>query len=148
MIKRVKFVATLLAMGLVCSGAMLTSKADSAKPEKPVDTVIRLNEETVPMEATPVDEHNVDNSKSKYFPPIIKQGTINSCTSWAVTYYQASYEFNRLYDADGSDSMNQLSPQWTYNFTNGGKNEGSYFTDCLKVLKEIKRRSYLYRYIS
>jgi len=36
----------------------------------------------------------IDNSQSTAFPPIGNQGSLNSCTTWATTYYQMTYENN------------------------------------------------------
>lgn len=140
--KRLSIIAAAVAMGLMCAHTGIKSHASAfeAKDTK-TDQTFTVNEERVPganvataAEGLPTV---VDNSQSKYFPPIINQGTTESCASWAVTYYQASTEFNRLNDLDGSLPENQLSPMWTYNFTNGGKNSGTYFTDVVRVLKEV-----------
>lgn len=132
-------IAALAIAGLLCTNSTIQSKASAIVTngnQSNTDYVVRINEEQVPTSdgQLPV---SVDNSTNKYFPPIINQGTYESCSSWAVTYYQTSSEFNRAYDLDGSFPENQLSPMWTYNFTNGGENAGTYFTDVTKVLKEI-----------
>ena len=137
--KRVSVIAALVAMGLVFGAANIDSKAYSVQG-KDVDVVDVVYNE-VPMSAEATGEvtilRRIDNSDNKYFPPIIEQGTYNSCASWAMTYYQTSYEFNRAEDKDGSLLENQLSPVFTYNLTNNGKNEGTYFTDVAKVLKDV-----------
>ena len=99
---------------------------------------------------TDTDYFSVDNSKSKYFPPICNQGSINSCTAWATVYYQMSYAVNKALDRDGSKKDNQMSPIWIYNMINGGENEGTYYTDALKVLSEVGAVPYrnVYSYVS
>ena len=96
------------------------------------------------------DYSSVDNSNSKYFPPIADQGSINSCTAWSTVYYQMAYAVNKALDRDGSDKNNQMSPIWVYNMINGGENKGTYYTDALKILSEIGAVPYrnVYSYIS
>lgn len=69
---------------------------------------------------------SVDNSKLPSFPPIGDQGDLNSCVAWASTYYQASHEMGLLHGWNNKISYEHvLSPKWTYNLINGGKNLGS-----------------------
>ena len=140
--KRLGIIAAVVAMGLMCAHSAIKSSASSLEvKDTKADQTFIVNEERVPganvATASEGLPNVVDNSQTKYFPPIINQGTTESCASWAVTYYQTSAEINRLNDLDGSLPENQLSPMWTYNFTNGGKNSGTYFTDVVRVLKEV-----------
>ena len=140
--KRLSIIASAVAMGLMCAHMAIQSNASALKVlDQKSNQTVTINEARVPGSNVATAAENlpnvVDNSQTKYFPPIINQGTVESCASWALTYYQASTEFNRLNDLDGSLPENQLSPMWTYNFTNGGKNSGTYFTDVARVLKEI-----------
>lgn len=80
---------------------------------------------------------SVDNTKNKYFPAIGNQGSIGSCGSWAMTYLQASYTFNKARDLDGKDTRNVMSPMWTYNMTNQGGNNGTTLVDIVYILSEI-----------
>lgn len=80
---------------------------------------------------------SVDNSNSKYFPPIGNQGGIGSCTSWAMVYYQMTYMVNRALDRSANVSSHIMSPKWSYNLTNSGKNQGTYATDVIKVLTTL-----------
>lgn len=73
------------------------------------------------------------NEDSVYFPPIGSQGGIGSCTAWATTYYQYTYAANKLNDV-ATTSSNAYSPSWTYNFINGGGNNGTVYTDAYDVL--------------
>jgi len=79
----------------------------------------------------------VDNSQSKYFPPIMDQGTLNSCTTWSTVYYQMSYAVNKALDRDAASTENVFSPSWIYTMVNEGENYGNYYADILKVLSEI-----------
>ena len=79
----------------------------------------------------------VDNSNSKYFPPIINQGSLNSCTTWSTVYYQMSYAVNKELNRDGKLIENQFSPTWIYNMANEGENKGNFYADILKILSEI-----------
>ena len=137
--KKVSVIAALVAMGLVLTTSNVKVSASSMKSKEGDVVDVVYNEVPLAAEATGdvAILRSVDNSDNKYFPPIIEQGTYNSCASWAMTYYQTSYEFNRLEDKDGSLPENQLSPVFTYNLTNNGNNEGTYFTDVAKVLKEV-----------
>ena len=80
---------------------------------------------------------SVDNTKNKYFPAIGNQGSIGSCGSWAMTYLQASYTFNKARDLDAKDTKNVMSPMWTYNMTNQGGNNGSTLVDIVYLLKYL-----------
>ena len=67
----------------------------------------------------------MDNSQSKYFPPIKSQGSVGSCVAWAETYYQFSYTQNKKLNRTATYE-NSFSPLWTYNFTNFSDDIGSY----------------------
>lgn len=68
----------------------------------------------------------VDNSTLKYFPQIGDQGALGSCSSFATTYYMATYETARARDLDASvRTTNVLSPKFTYNLSNDGTDAGS-----------------------
>ena len=78
----------------------------------------------------------VDLSKSDYFPPIGDQDELGSCASFAITYYQFTYEANKLNNISSKIIENTYSPKWTYNYTNGGINKGSRIYDIYEFLKE------------
>lgn len=73
-------------------------------------------------------------STSVYFPPIGNQGQINSCAGWASTYYQFTYETNKL-KGTPTTSSNIYSPSWTYNYINGGSNRGASLDRAYSVLE-------------
>ena len=78
----------------------------------------------------------VDNSQSKYFPPIKSQGSVGSCVAWAETYYQFSYTQNKKLNRTATYE-NSFSPLWTYNFTNFSDDIGSYDSATYSVLRNI-----------
>lgn len=78
---------------------------------------------------------SVDLSTSPCFPPIGNQGEIGSCTAWASTYYQYSYEVNKLNNVTSTSDRVVYSPKWTYNNINHGSDNGSSYTDAYRLLK-------------
>lgn len=80
---------------------------------------------------------HVDNSVLDFFPPIRSQGSIGSCVAWATTYYQLSHNVALQYGWDAkhsTDNTRLFSPKWTYNFINGGVDQGSYFWGAYNLL--------------
>lgn len=77
---------------------------------------------------------SVDNSATVYFPEIMDQGMSPSCSAVATTYYQYSYEVNRLNKITSKSQQTLYSPKWTFNFVNYGKNLGSNLVDNYKIL--------------
>lgn len=66
---------------------------------------------------------STDSATSKYLPPVGDQGEIQSCVAWATTYYQFTYEVNKLRGiSTGTDGSNIYSPAFVYNYVNGGTN--------------------------
>ncbi len=76
---------------------------------------------------------SVDLSESVYFPVIGDQGEIESCTAWASTYYQFTYEANK-YNGIETTPENTYSPAWTYNLIDSGTNTGKNITNAYAVL--------------
>lgn len=78
---------------------------------------------------------SVDNSKLKYFPPIIDQNG-GSCAQAAGIGYMFTYEVNRLLDRDASASKaNRFSYQFSWNFVNDGIDQGGFVDDGLTVAR-------------
>ena len=78
----------------------------------------------------------VDNSKASHFPPIKTQGNLGSCACFATTYYQLTYTAGEAYEYDNKSSeAYSFSPKWTYDFINGGGNNGTTFADNFDVLE-------------
>lgn len=69
-----------------------------------------------------------------YFPSIGNQLQIGSCGGFATTYYQFTYEMNK-YRGITTTNSNTYSPSWTYNYVNGGADNGAFLSDCYNVLK-------------
>ena len=67
----------------------------------------------------------VDNSQSKYFPPILSQGSQGSCVAWSQAYYQFTYEMNKSMDRE-STKENCFSPTFVYNMSNYGEDVGCF----------------------
>ena len=79
---------------------------------------------------------SVDNSTLKYFPPLIDQ-IGGSCAQASYIGYMFTYEMNRLLDRDASASKdNQFSYLYTWNFINGGNDEGSLGVEGLQIAFE------------
>lgn len=76
----------------------------------------------------------VDNSKTRWFPPIGDQGSLGSCAQWAEVYYAGTYEFARYNNLSGITVT--FSPKWTYNWLNGGSDTGSGFTSGLQFIRD------------
>lgn len=77
---------------------------------------------------------STNSATAQYFPPIGDQGAIGSCTAFATTYYQFTNEANKLKN-EATVSSNIYSPRWTYNYINGGHDDGSSLYDAYLVLK-------------
>ncbi|MEW6517636.1 MAG: hypothetical protein AB1439_12120 [candidate division FCPU426 bacterium] len=68
----------------------------------------------------------VDNSLLDAFPPIRSQ-VGGSCQSWCTTYYQMTYmtALVKGWNAKTGTDDYRFSPRWTYNFINGGADNGA-----------------------
>lgn len=77
----------------------------------------------------------VDLSTDPCFPNLGNQGNLGSCVGFATTYYQFSYEVNKLNGVTSTADREVYSPKWTYNFINGGDDDGASITNALLVLK-------------
>lgn len=79
----------------------------------------------------------VDNSLLPCFPPIGDQGHEGSCVGFAATYYQGSHEIglaNGLNNKNSNEGI--LSPRWTYNMINYGKDQGSVAPDAFNLMSQ------------
>ena len=78
----------------------------------------------------------VDNSKLKFFPPVIDQ-LGGSCAQAAGIGYMFTYEMNRLLDRDASASAdNRLSYQYAWNMVNDGQDQGGFVEQGLMLAKQ------------
>jgi C1A family cysteine protease len=79
----------------------------------------------------------VDNSTLPSFPPIGDQGQIGSCVAWGSTYYQATHEYGLLNGINNKTSTTHvLSPKWTYNLLNSGRDNGLNPNDAFTLLSQ------------
>lgn len=69
--------------------------------------------------------NSVDLSTSPCFPEIGSQGELGSCISFAQTYYQFSYEVNKLNNVTSEADRVVYSPRWTNSLVNDGSGESS-----------------------
>lgn len=97
-------------IGIGCIDFMHISAAESAPYARYSTGLIRETEEEIiektGCEVIDASDYHVRTTRSlpvscdvttgpKYFPPIDTQGDMASCTAWATTYYQFTYELNR-----------------------------------------------------
>ena len=76
---------------------------------------------------------SVDNSRSVYFPPIINQKG-GSCAQASGIGYMFTYEMNRYLNRDASaGSSNLFSYLFTWNFLNGGIDQGGFVDQGLNI---------------
>ena len=67
---------------------------------------------------------SVDNSATRWFPPVFNQNGDGACCPCAITYYTVTFQQARLADWDasaGGDGL-RFSPRFVYNLLNGGFN--------------------------
>lgn len=76
----------------------------------------------------------VDLSTTKYFPNIETQ-KFGSCAAFASTYYQFTYEVNKLNNTSAKDINNVYSPYSVYNYINSGVDNGSALDDAYDSLE-------------
>ena len=79
---------------------------------------------------------SVDLSVSPYFPPIQNQMIMNSCAAFSTTYYQFTYEKNKLHRVPSDTPDTWASPKWTYNMNNKGINGPINETKAYSVLSK------------
>lgn len=77
----------------------------------------------------------IDNSNTKYFPPIFSQKG-NSCAQASAIRYIFSYEINALRDKSAETNDNVYSSHFTWHFLNHGTDMGSFYWDGLEILKD------------
>ncbi len=77
----------------------------------------------------------VDLSNTAFFPEIGNQGNIGSCTAFATTYYQYSYEVNKLNNISSVSDRTTYSPAFTYGLlSNGNIASGISISDAYEML--------------
>lgn len=78
---------------------------------------------------------DLDNSQLPFFRPPFNQGPFWNCGQAASIGYNFTYEINAAKGADGSLPENQYSPNFTFNFLNGGYGWGVNYMNSFEVLK-------------
>lgn len=78
-----------------------------------------------------------DLSDDPHFPAVGDQGSVGSCSAWAMAYY--CYGFLEAKDNDWTDASegfcgHLMSPSWAYNKANGGTDGGSWMGDIGSIL--------------
>ncbi|RXQ92191.1 hypothetical protein EO244_11620 [Ancylomarina salipaludis] len=76
----------------------------------------------------------VDNSDTKFFPPIVSQIS-NSCGPASNVHYIYTYELNLLHDRDGKLPENIANYMYIWNFMNGGIERGTYAWDVYATIE-------------
>ena len=111
---------------------------DEETLEKYRETLVFDNEYTRAANTRDALPSSVDLSTSKYFPPIGNQGVgFGSCVAWATTYYQFTYEVNKLRDTAANTNSNIFSPAWSWNYCNKGvQSEGSNSYETYQILEQ------------
>lgn len=118
-------------------------KADDYQSDYKMGCISQTQEELIEFFGEPITSYNarealpdsIDLSTSPCFPTIGDQGSLGSCTSFASTYYQYSYEVNKLNNVTSTEDRVIYSPKWTYNLVNGGKDKGTKLEKNYMVLK-------------
>ena len=81
---------------------------------------------------------SADNSGNNTFPVIDNQGQSESCTVWALGYYQATNNIALVRGKNAKTGVNaaenRISPKFIYNLINGGQNTGTFAMDAMNVL--------------
>lgn len=80
-----------------------------------------------------------DFSGSPEFPAVGNQASQGSCSAWAATYYSYGYleaVDNGWTEASQGAAGQLLSPAWTYNMVNGGKDQGSWIDTNMMVIRD------------
>ena len=116
----------------VCNSTGLAAMTDEER--EALLTNIAPDDEVSLFTALP---SNVDNSASKYFPPIGNQKNTNCCVAYASAYYQLTYEAAKAMNLDAKSGNIGFDPAWTYSFINGGSDNGSNFSDAYNALGYI-----------
>ncbi len=80
---------------------------------------------------------SVDLSTSPCFPPLGNQSSLGSCTAFATTYYQFSYEVNKMNNITSVNDQVVYSPKCVYNNLNEGDTDGIAVSDAYVYLNNF-----------
>jgi C1A family cysteine protease len=75
---------------------------------------------------------SVDNSA--HIPPVLNQGSLNSCVAFAVAYYYNTFSEWKKRGWSVTDPSHQFSPTFMYNIINGGNNNPTFASDAAKLM--------------
>lgn len=85
-----------------------------------------------PLDSLPVA---VDNSRNRFFPPIIDQQG-GSCAQAAGIGYMFTYEMNRLLGRSAAESaQNRFAYQFAWNLLNDGQDQGGFVDEGLELAR-------------
>ena len=126
---------------LAARGLPLFPEEDAAPPGKTTRSIIgSLAPHATPEGGITFDQllADVDNSAQPGFPEIRSQGSLGSCATWAITYYQLTHQTALFYGWNNHNAENttKFSPRWSYNMVNNGVNEGTWITDLYDLLEQ------------
>lgn len=103
------------------TGGLFVAPAD-------VPWLVEVRPDALALDPPPSVDH------SDKLPPVGSQGSLPSCTSWAIGYYYKTYQEWQERNWDVNDPAHQFSPTFLYNMANAGGNVGSYYTDNMRLL--------------
>lgn len=87
----------------------------------------------VPVGNSPLPSQ-VDNSLNEYFPAVGDQKGLGSCVAFAQGYYQFTYHMNKERGIKTTPE-NTFAPNFLYNLTNKGSNEGLFYETAYRLLQ-------------
>lgn len=94
-------------------------------------------QDDTPISIAAILPSSVDLSTSPCFPDLGNQAPLASCVAFATTYYQFSYEVNKLNGVTSSSQREVYSPKWTYNLINGGTDLGANMENAYLLLSNF-----------
>ncbi|MBE0517870.1 MAG: hypothetical protein IH630_01425 [Thermoplasmata archaeon] len=98
--------------------------------------LVVLDESAYSLEVLPT---SIDLSARSTFPIVGDQAAQGSCSAWAGTYYAYGFleaEDNGWTDASLGNPEHLISPAWTYNMVNGGRDSGSWVDLNMVVIRD------------
>ncbi|MBU1159328.1 MAG: hypothetical protein KKE24_08320 [Candidatus Thermoplasmatota archaeon] len=98
--------------------------------------LVVLDESAYSLEVLPT---SIDLSARSTFPIVGDQAAQGSCSAWAGTYYAYGFleaEDNGWTDASLGNPEHLISPAWTYNMVNGGRDSGSWVDLNMDVIRD------------
>lgn len=118
-------------------GVKILSKEDISNIKNQIDLINKGSKVNVAFHKVMAGDvaiaDYIDNSTSKYFPPIISQEK-GSCSCASTVYYIFTYDYNKMENRISSESDNQFAYLFTYNLVNDGYDSGSYGYSVMRSL--------------